>query len=433
MHQPLKSISHFTFSLFNVGALCLFLAGVAKAESSESEQDSIMKRIGPSVSLRSGVWTRDRYYSSDRGFVGSSVWLNLKPEPIEGMQAYVDAYVINNDFSRHLKSILELREGYLERSFGLLDLRIGRQVLVWGRADKVNPTDQWTTKNMRLLGTDDEDQRLGVFTISGVLNLGDYRLMGVLQPEWRDPVYPIPPISGVSIENLRPQSAFQQFGIKVDHTGGAADYSLSYSNVISRMPNLTILSAGVTGVRLGLNFEKVQVFGADFAWNFGEFGLRGETAYTHSRDPSGGDPLRFNSEIFSVLGVDRSWFENFNFNLQFLHKHVFDFQDGDSITDPNLKFLARQQNLIANQLGADRFGISLRPSYKIWNDTLDFEIAYLQWFYEVGGLFRPKVTYAINDHLKVIAGLEKYFGIQNSFFGRLSDLSTVFTEVRVSF
>jgi len=433
MKHPLKHLHDLRVPVFWAFALWFSSSAIAQNEFSETSQDSILRKLGPSVSLRSGVWNRDRNYSSDRGFVGSSIWLNLKPEPIEGVQAYMDAYVINNDLTRRLNSTVELREGYLERSFGQLDLRVGRQVLVWGRGDKVNPTDSWTTKDMKLLGTDDEDQRLGVFTVSGVLNFGDYRLMGVFQPEWRSPVYPIPPISGVVLEYLRPELPGQQFGIKLDRTGGVVDYSFSIANVIARTPNLSVLSAGGAGTRIGLNFEKVQVFGADFAWNIGEFGFRGETAYTRSADSSGLDPLKFNAEIYSVLGVDRSLFENFNLNLQMLHKHVFNFQDVNSIQDPNLRLLAGQQNLIANQLGADRFGISLRPSYKLWNDTLEFEVAYLQWFYEVGGLIRPKVTDAVNDHLKVIAGLEKYFGLQDSFFGRLSELSTGFAEIRLSF
>ncbi len=433
MKHTLKRLRHFWIPIFSAVVLWISSSAVASDIATENSQDSILSKIGPSLSLRSGAWTRDRNYSSDRGFVGSSVWFNLKPEAIEGVQAYIDAYALNNNLTRDSNTTVELREAYLERSFGPLDLRVGRQVLVWGRGDKVNPTDSWSTKDMKLLGTDDEDQRLGVFTVSGILNVGDYRLIGVFQPEWRNPVYPIPPISEVTIENLRPQLPSQQFGFKLDHTGGAIDYSFSFSNVISRTPNLSIISAGVSGTRLGLNFEKVQVFGADFAWNLDEFGFRGETAFTLSGDTPGVDPLRFNSEIYTVFGMDRTWFEGFNLNLQMLHKHVFDFQNVDAITNPSLRLLASQQNLIANQLGTDRFGISLRPSYRMWNDTLEFEVAYVQWFDEVGGLVRPKATYAVNDHVKVIAGLEKYFGIQDSFFGRLSDLSTIFAEVRVSF
>lgn len=202
--------------------------------------------------------------------------------------------------------------------------------------------------------------------------------------------------------------------------------------MISKIPTLSVLNASASGILLGQNYEHVQVFGADLASTVGKFGIRAEAAYTLAPDSDGRDPLRFNREIYAVAGADHSPIENLNFNLQFLYKHVFDFHAAGEQLDPNLRLLASQENLIANQLSSNQYGLSFRPNYKMWNDTLELEVAYVQWFGTPGGMLRPKATYAFNDHFKGVMGAEKYFGVSNSFFGRLSPVSSVFTELQLS-
>ncbi len=141
------------------------------------------------------------------------------------------------------------------------------------------------------------------------------------------------------------------------------------------------------------------------ALDLGDYGIRGELAYTDSVDKNGSDPGKFNSELFGVFGVDRSFVENFNLNVQMLYKHVFNFLETGTILDPNRRLIALQENLIANQLGLNRFGV----------------------------LVRPKATYAINDQFNAVVGAEEYFGTKGSFFGRLSEVSSVFSELRLSF
>ncbi|MBL7716319.1 MAG: hypothetical protein JNL01_12710 [Bdellovibrionales bacterium] len=418
-----------------VGAIAFAaLAALSVQASEEGAPSPILEKLGPSISLRGAFWDRDKSYSSRRGYLASSAWLTLRPKEVLSSKLFFDGYLAKNDTIGSPKYFAEAREAYLERSMGSLDLRIGRQVIVWGRGDKVNPTDQWSSKNFTLLTTDDEDSRLGAGALNLALNLDRYRLIAIWQPEWRMPNYPIPPISGISLSYVDPgKAAYRQFGLKLDQTGGDFDGSLSFFNGPSRTPNLSVLSAGPTGVNVGLNFETVQVYGGDIAFNLGSYGFRAEAAYTASADSAGTDPLKFNPEFYGVLGADRTLFENLNLNFQFLYKHVFKFQNVREIADPNTQSMAVQQNLISNQLRNNQLGISFRPSYKFFNETLEVEAAYVQWFYNPGGLLRPKATYAVNDHLKAIAGGEVYFGQRDSFFGRLQDVSSVFTELRYSF
>lgn len=422
---------------FRTLCLPLLIVGTSVSAMGADTDDSggnWRERWGVSGSVRTGLQGRDRRYSPERGFVPGSAWLSLKPEEFAGTRFTFEGYLQTDDVTRGAERRGEVREAYLDRAFGALDLRVGRQIQVWGRGDKVNPTDQLTTRDLTRLFADDEEQRLGVFAAQATWNLADYRLTGVWQPEWRMPVYPIPPLTGIRLVDRGPEHPAAQAAFKLDRTGGSVDWSASFFNGYSRTPDLQVLSAGPSGVDIALAYRRVQVYGADVAFTTGEYGWRGEAAYTRTLDRGGVDPGAQNSNLFLVAGVERTLLTGFNLNAQGLYRRTFDFRDPASFADSNLRLLAEQQALVSNQLSADLFGLTLRPSYLLWNDTLQLETAAVIWFGERGStLLRPKVSYAVNDRVKLTVGAESYLGGEASFFGRLQPLSTVFGELRWGF
>jgi len=174
---------------------------------------------------------------------------------------------------------------------GKFDLRAGRQVIVWGRADKVNPTDSWSTRDRTLLAPNDDDQRLGVASLQATWNAGAYRVIALWQPEWRYPGFSVPPLPrGVSLQNVAPAGTAKQSGIKLDHSGGGLDWSVSYAHSIDRTPDLTVLSAEPRGLAVGLVYRPITTVGADAAIPIGKFGLRVKSPTRDPRTPTG--PIR---------------------------------------------------------------------------------------------------------------------------------------------
>ena len=45
------------------------------------------------------------------------------------------------------------------------------------------------------------------------------------------------------------------------------------------------------------------------------------------------------------------------------------------------------------------------------------------------GIARLKTDYALTDHLKLIGGLDYYYGPDNTFFGQLSDNRTLYVQL----
>lgn len=388
--------------------------------------------LGLSGSFRFSEWNRDKNYSEEKGFTAGTLWLNLKPEEINGYQINVETYLHADNLNRNSDSEVEYRELYVQKSFGNFDIKLGRQIIVWGRGDKINPTDNLSVKNMKSLMVDDEDQRLGLFASQFSYNFESYRINFVWAPEWRSPIYPIESNPSVSLSDIKPEKPEQQFGIKLDSTGGNRDWSLSYFDGYNKIPDLKLISIG-TVTQLGFDFGRIRVLGADYAENFEKFGVRGEIAYTATEDKNGLNPMKQNSNIYMVLGVDRNLADGFNINFQSLFRHTLDYRDSNEISDSGLRTLSLMVDLNSNQQNRNQLGYSLRPSYKMLNETLEIECAYIRWTSKGDSLLRPKISYALNDLFRFILGGEFYSGPKDSFFGRLQDVSSGVLEVRYLF
>ncbi len=407
--------------------IAAFLSGMALAEDDASK--GIWDALGLSGSLRLSAWERDKSYSSQRGFFQGGAWLQARPKEFLGLRSYFDGKIDFENLTRSAKVNGDLREAYVESSLGRLDLRVGRQITLWGRADKANPTDSFSTRDFTLLATDDEDQRFGSLATLLTWNIDDeFRLIGIWQPEWRFPKYPLPPVSGVSFSYGNPSSRMEQWGAKLDHSGGAIDWSVSFSQTLDRNADMRLVSATAAGTEVELLFQKIDVYGFDFAKVVGDYGLRGELAYVRTLDKTGDDFLTKNPFWFGVLGVDRTFFGDLNVNAQYIFRYTENWHSAQEVSNLSLRSLAEQVEILSNQKVRMLHAGSLRVSYKLFHETLEAEWAMVGWFNN--GVSRPKVTYAISDQWKAIAGAEIYYGHPQSFFGRMNSLSTLFAEVR---
>src|SRR5882762_1796263 len=257
-------------ALWRISVACGLVLTVMQARGeSRGDLDSDPLRSAPSLlkdalglsgSVRMADFSKDKSFSGQTGYAVGSIWATATPQEFWGIKTYFDGRAQEQDLARSAGLSWELREGYAQVTLGKLDLRAGRQVTVWGRADKVNPTDAWSTRDLALLAPNDEDQRLGVTSLQATWNAGAYRAIALWQPEWRDPVLPLPPLpAGLSLRNLAPADPAQQWGVKLDHSGEGLDWSISYAHSIDRTPDLKVLSPKPPGLALGLVYRPINV------------------------------------------------------------------------------------------------------------------------------------------------------------------------------
>jgi hypothetical protein len=388
--------------------------------------------LGFAGSARGAYFSKDLTDGGPGGFGVASLWITARPQEALGVKTYWDVRVQNQNLTRSGPEEWEMREGYAESSIGAVDIKAGRQITVWGRADRINPTDVWSVRDLTLLTTDDEDQLLGVSAVQATWNKWGSQIIGYWQPEWRFPVYPnIPPLpAGTSIQNVYPRNSVAQGGLKFNRSGGPIDFSVSYASAISRAPDLSELMVGPAGAQLELLYRRISVTGADAAAVICSFGLRAEAAYTRTQND---DPLAQRNNLFGVLGADRTFWDALNVNVQLLYRHTYHWQDPSGFASPGIQFLALQEDIGANQLASNMGGASTRINYTAFNQTLTVELAAAVWFTRGDAALLPKLSYAFSDHVKAVIGAQIYRGPQESFFGRLKHQSTGYTEVRIGF
>jgi hypothetical protein len=405
------------------------LAAASATAQSVGELHSALERLGVSGSIRAGYWSSTRDIDAIHPNAGGIAWLKAARQLGAGGAYFVEGWAASRGPVPRDHSSADLREAYVDLRFGKLDLRMGRQILAWGRADGVNPTDNLTPRDFTILVPDDHDRRIGSTGARATMYRGDLSFTALWLPEFRPNRIALPATPpGRTMAERFDRWAGRTWAVKVQQTGRSIDWSVSYA----RGPDLSPDLVPRTPSAIELAHHDIWVAGADAAANIGRFGVRAEAAFTGTDDADGRDAFTKNESFFAVFGVDRSFFERLNVNVQYLSRIVLDF--APITLPPTLGgSLAAMQAALSSQAARVQHGASSRVRYSWLHETLEAEIAGVGYFGPRGGVVAPKASYAVTDHWKVVAGAEVYRGADDSIYGILRRNSVSFAEVRFSF
>lgn len=353
---------------------------------------------------------------------------------------------------------LQLREAYINLYLGPFDLRFGHQIIVWGRADGFNPTDNLTPRDMNVRSANEDDRRLGNLALRAFFNAQPLRVEGVWVPffaESRFPSFGLPDPLSMAAPNYPDQNLSKGIGaVRLHLETAALEASLSYLNGHATFPGLRLVDFTLALppdaiVVVGFAAHRHQIVGADFSTTIGDFlGLRGEVAYRRPFDKHRDDvPLR---DLQYVLGVDREIITDVSIIAQYVGRYIFDFEElppskPDAGPDDVLRFPGGVRAFITNevlhmmraiygQTEQVSHAASLRVQWMTLHETLSLEVMGYYNFTTEDYLIRPKITYSITDALEVMAGGEIYGGNEDTLFGLVEEtLSAGFVEARASF
>jgi hypothetical protein len=376
------------------------------------------------LSAATGAWSRDFNLPKDTGVAASSLKLGLRWMPSENLSARAEVFgyvTIGNDRDRQRA---EVRTAVMVHEDERYALRIGRQVEVWGRADKLNPTDLLSPRDYRILSSEDDDQRLGLAMVRADLVLTDrLKLKGYWLPEFRQTNL-IFPLSSMIVRDQRKRDT-RQIAVKLDSTGGAFDWSLSWYDGRDR-----IYDFALDGPTLVQRYNRIRVIGADLAGAAGPWGYRAEAAYTHTRFDPVHDPLVRRPDLWAVIGLDRSFGNGFYANIQASFRRVFKF---DTILTTPAASVRSQIDILRFQQDKTQIGFTANLRYA-WDDRRwTAEALGLHYVNRGQGLARFELRHQLTPQLSLRARAQKFFGSPNSYFGRVAPASAVSMEARVTF
>jgi hypothetical protein len=382
-------------------------------------------------SVRSSFYSHSARLDGNSDVVSSALWIKASPTLSENTAAVVEAWVRNDDLMHGEQFQPRIRESYLRFSQDDLDIKIGKQIIIWGRADYLNPTDKITPRNYNWMTPEGSDQRFGVMAAKTSFHFENNTITGIFLPTFVPNTLPmLPPAGAYFVTQFDRRN---QWAVKFDHTGDNLDWSLSYYDGLDLDPDTRIGPTTVNGLEVELVHLPIRMLGADAASVIGNYGLHAEAAYTWTSNEGSGDMLTKRPFFYLVAGTDRTFGDNLNINLQFYLRYINNYQDPHTVSDPLLQNFAFQNALFNQQLDRVQHGYTLRIADKWFHEALQGEISAIYSADYHDYAIKAKAVYAIDDNWSVTSGSEIYRGNSNSFYGRLRDISTVFAEIKYSF
>ena len=389
---------------------------------------------GITGSLRGAYWSSNRRSDDEKHIPNVSAWLKLDRKLVKNWGVFVEGYLNREDPFDTRKNTSRFREAYVEGRTGDWDFRFGKQIIAWGRADRFNPTDNLTPRDFTLLAPETDEDRFGSVAAKASWNINpSMSLTAVWLPIFRPHVFSFPDQPGVSVDRDTPNSA-RQWAIKLDQSGKAVDWSVSYFDGFDLTPDISFGGVATNGDFIAkVRHNRTRVLGADAATTLGAYRLATEIAYTRTEDNGGGNPDIKNSHWYGVVGIERSFTDNLTINTQLFARRVSHYSDPEEIANPAVKPFAVQSAILNNQYDKNQFGLTARIAKKWFNETLEGELAGALLLNRSGYLIRPKLIYAYNDNVKLIGGLEYFDGSDKTSYGRQDKNRGIFAEVRYFF
>ena len=276
---------------------------------------------------------------------------------------------------------LELYEGYLDYYFTNADLRIGRQIISWGKADGLTVTNLINDQSrVKRPFVDPDDRFLG----SDAFKLDYFTEQGTLEA-----VLALPPRDS---DLDADQSGF---GLRYSVLGMGADYEISAGSFSQYNPMLEAYNR-LTGSSEAL-YRDQNFIGGSFSNDLGKFVLKGEGAYFFNRDylqqTQRGPQIVENDELELLLGID-----------YYLGDYLIALQAKEGILIDHPNNIMRDKSMGEYSLLVQRS--FMRENLNLENWLIYREMAELPDM-EDTLLWRPRLTYDYSDQITLSAGIDQ--------------------------
>lgn len=332
---------------------------------------------------------------------------------------------------------LGLREAYMDMYFKNFDLRVGKQQIIWGKAEGVFITDVVAPKDLReFLLPDFDEIRLGITALKLNYYFGNSTLEAVWTPVftptqmpdegsiWRPEMnFPMTPEFDFSRSEVNTSLENSEIYLRFSQMGSGFDYELVGGYFWFDDPALHITrefdpgSMQLTGITVAPEYHRVTMGGGSISMPVGPLLLRAEGAYYSGRYFQTTNPMvpggkLKKDNLHYMAGLDYNLW-GITLSAQFIQEYILDYEEGmqNDELDNTMTFLAKKDFL----------------REKLW----------LELFSYIGinnedALIRPKVTYNFADGFEVLGGANIFLGDKGRF-GQYKDNDMLYVKFKYSF
>ena len=359
----------------------------------------------------------------------------------------------------------QVREAYADLYLGDFDLRAGQQIIAWGRADGINPTNNLTPQDYFVRSPEPDDRHLGNFLLRGRYTIKSrIRLEGIWVPVYRHSVYrfdlfDLPDYVNFK-DSYKPDAMLKNgsFAGKLEFLFDRFDGSVSWFNGYDPMPGIASAPLPETpGENPSINLYakpfRQQTVGLDFSFGIGSFGIRGEAAYREPEAAFKGEIFVPNRDLRYVLGIDRS-VGIINIMVLYSGQYVFDFEElqilqnfpeiePEMLQQPGVwgmlgpimdQQLAGFNRVIFDQTKEFMHTLAARPAISLFHDVLDLEVFGLYNISTEEWALLPRLSWSVSDNLKLGIGGQYFEGPLNTRYDLIAPVfNGGYMELRYTF
>ncbi|MGQ9618343.1 MAG: DUF1302 family protein [Candidatus Aminicenantia bacterium] len=378
----------------------------------------------------SEIWVRSLGFSSVSSSVDLFIKENISPVKFEIREAYFDIY------------------GFLTKN---LDIRIGRQRIAWGTADRINPTDNINPDDLEDIW--DLGRHLGSDGIKATYYLKGLTIQGIFIPNFIPSVPPLPGWSSALIEPFTLPDFAKDFklrnvhdrivlpennlkenmiaGLKLSTNIGGYDLSISYLYGRDDLPILkyarieSISPTGEIDVVANLIYPRIKVIGSDFSGSLGEVGIWGEAGLFFPEEVKlktsylglysfESTALSDNPYLKYALGFDYTFRNGIYINTQYIHGFIHE-RGKENLEDY----------------------ITIQVEWKLFHDKL--KLIPVSGAVEIKDgknfsyIYYPSIEYRPFENAMILIGARLINSKGTSNFGKLKDMDEIWVKAKYSF
>ncbi len=337
----------------------------------------------------------------------------------------------NKDITDAYKTQLRLDDTYIQGSItNNFDIKIGRQIVVWGKSDSIRVTDVINPlDNRQPAMTDIEDLRLSVGMLKLDYYVGMWNISAMIIPENRIFIEAPARSEFFPVDNIFPTAPNPFTELKDPNTSwDNIQYAMAINGVFSGW-DLSFYTANVLDQKWHIDSKtkkrvvgNIKMVGSAINIATGSWLLKSEIAYING--------IRYNStkdeknRLDTLVGFDYMGIKDTVLSLEIASRHIFNYekQMGEITTQPDYI----QKNEMQTAIRATRSFI---------NDTIN-TTALLSMFgssWENGGFLRVSVEYEIMDALSTNFGVVDYRDGDKPLMKAIKDNDRIFADITYSF
>lgn len=330
-----------------------------------------------------------------------------------------------------------IREAYVELYFDRFDLRIGKQQIIYGKAEGVFITDVVSPKDLReFLLPDFDEIRMGITAAKLNYYFGNSTMEVVWAPVftptmlpedgsiWRPSfAFPVTPTFDYSETDVKNNLGNSEFFLRYSTMTSKADFEIVGGYFWGDDPVMDITkeidpnTMQLTGLLVRPEYYRLSMGGASISMPVGPVVIRSEGGYYHGKYFQTETPSMEGSKISRdylhyMAGVDFT-ISGIRLSAQFIQEYILNYEEGiqNDEFENTMTFLARKDFL----------------REKLWLELFSYI-----GFNNEDALIRPKISYSFADGFDIQMGANIFVG-EKGRFGQFDANDMVYAKFKYSF